>query len=129
MQGFYSARICFAWLFLTASLVAAERGEPWQRHVVDQSSKGADGVRLADVNGDGWMDVATGWEQGGRIRVYINPGPAGTKKTWPAVTVGEVASPEDAVFGDLDGDGALDVISSCEGSTKSLFVHWAPANK
>ncbi|MEJ6717261.1 MAG: VCBS repeat-containing protein, partial [Akkermansiaceae bacterium] len=45
---------------------------------------------------------------------------------WPAVTVGKVRSAEDAVFADLDGDGAADVVSSCEGGTKSMFIHWAP---
>lgn len=35
-------------------------------------------------------------------------------------------SPEDAVFVDLDNDGNVDVVSSCEGNTKKVFVHWAP---
>jgi hypothetical protein len=42
------------------------------------------------------------------------------------VTVGEVGSPEDAVFANLDGDGAWDVISSTEGKEQTLYVHWAP---
>ena len=46
---------------LFASLLAAE---PWPRHVIDDSSVGADGVRLADVNGDGLPDITTGWEEG-----------------------------------------------------------------
>ena len=46
----------------------------WKRHVIDDASKGADGVRLADVNGDGHLDIATGWEQGGVVRVCLNPG-------------------------------------------------------
>ena len=33
--------------------------------MIDASSRGADGVRLADVNGDGLMDITTGWEEGG----------------------------------------------------------------
>ena len=106
--------------------LGSDRGSEWPRHVIDDSSRGADGVRLADVNGDGLPDIATGWEEGGRVRVYLHPGPQHSKQAWPAVTVGEVASPEDAVFADLDGDGAVDVISSCEGKTQSLFVHWAP---
>ena len=36
----------------------------WKRHVIDDSSRGADGTRLADINGDGLPDIATGWEQG-----------------------------------------------------------------
>ena len=27
---------------------------------------------------------------------------------------------------DLDGDGAIDVVSCCEGKTNAVFVHWAP---
>lgn len=108
---------------------AGDRTSPWVRHVIDDSSKGADGVRAADVNGDGLMDLVTGWEQGGIVRAYLNPGAAKAKEKWPAVTVGKVGSPEDAVFVDVDGDGAVDVVSCCEGGTKSVFVHWAPKDK
>src|SRR4051794_21927031 len=90
---------------------AGDRGPAWVRHTVDESSRGADGVRLADVNGDGLPDVATGWEEGGRVRVCLNPGPALARRPWPSVTVGRVGSPEDAVFVDLDGDGSTDVVS------------------
>ncbi len=109
--------------------VGAEFGTPWPRHTIDGSSKGADGVRTADVNGDGLPDLVTGWEQGGVVRVYLHPGKGKGRETWPAVTVGKVGSPEDAVFIDLDGDGATDVVSCCEGGTKSVFVHWAPKDK
>jgi hypothetical protein len=98
----------------------------WPRHVIDDSSRGADGVRLADVNGDGRPDITTGWEQGGVVRVYLHPGPARVRARWPAVTVGTARDVEDAVFADLDGDGAMDVISASEGRTRSLWIHWAP---
>ncbi len=98
----------------------------WHRHTIDQSSEGADGVRLADFDEDGLTDIVTGWEQGGIVRVYRNPGHSASKKPWPAVTVGPATSVEDAVFVDLDADGNLDVISCCEGETKQVFVHWAP---
>ncbi len=129
-SGLLRAFCCSAAALLVASTLGAlatadESG--WKRHTIDDSSRGADGARLLDVNGDGWLDVATGWEEGGKIRAYLNPGPKQARRKWPAVTVGEVRSPEDAVFVDLDGDGAYDVVSSCEGRTRTLFVHWAPA--
>ena len=33
---------------------------PWKCHIIDDSSRGADGARLADVNGDGLIDITTG---------------------------------------------------------------------
>lgn len=102
---------------------------PWTRHTIDDSSRGADGVRLGDINGDGLMDIVTGWEEGGVVRLYLNPGHDKAKDKWPAVTVGPAKNVEDAVLVDLDGDGTLDVVSSCEGSTKTMFVHWGPKDK
>ena len=97
-------------------------------HVVDNTSRGADGVRLMDVNNDGLLDIATGWEEGGVIRTYLHPGSRKTKQPWPHTEVGKVKSPEDAVFTDLDGDGNYEVVSSCEGKARTLFFHWAPAS-
>lgn len=105
----------------------AEPTAEWTRHTIDASSRGADGVRLADANGDGRPDIATGWEQDGIVRLYLHPGAEKVKYNWPAVTIGSVDGPEDAVLVDLDRDGALDVVSCCEGKHPSVNVHWSPA--
>lgn len=118
--------ICLAIVLSTVGSLCA--GEPWQRHTIDNTSRGADGVRSQDVNGDGLPDLCTGWEEGGVIRVYLHPGYASVKQPWPAVTVGNVKSPEDAVFMDVNGDGVFDVISSCEGKQQTIFTHLAPTN-
>ena len=113
-------------LVVTVTAASGVADEPWRRHTVDSTSRGADGVRLADVNADGRVDIVTPWEEGGLVRVYVNPGPELASQPWPYVTVGHVASPEDAVPMDVDGDGATDVVSCCEGHEKTIFVHWAP---
>ncbi|MBN1126198.1 MAG: VCBS repeat-containing protein [Sedimentisphaerales bacterium] len=101
----------------------------WNRHVIDDISKGADGVRLADIDENGHMDMVTGWEEGGITRLYLHPGPGKVRAPWPAVTVGMTPSVEDAVFVDLDKDGSMDVVTCCEGNTKTMFVHWGPADR
>ena len=97
--------------------------EKWPRHTIDDSLKGADGVRLGDFNGDGLQDVVTGWEESGVVRLYLNPGPDKSTQPWPRVTVGTAKSPEDAVPFDINGDGRLDVISCHEGKQKQVLVH------
>ncbi len=124
-----AALLAPALLLLMGRVQALADEVPWRRHTIDDTSRGADGVRLADINGDGLQDITTGWEEGGVIRVYLHPGHQQAHKKWPAVTVGKVRSPEDAVFVDLDADGATDVVSSCEGQTQTMFVHWAPQSE
>lgn len=99
----------------------------WRMHTVDRQSKGADGVRLGDVDKDGELDVVTGWEEGGRIRICFQPKLTQIHNQWPAIVVGKVKSPEDAVFVDVNRDGWLDVVSCCEGKQQTVFAHLNPA--
>ncbi len=131
LGDFVFALTCLSWAFGPSPLLGVEpgiSGTPWRRHIIDDASRGADGVRLADANGDGRPDITTGWEQGGAIRICFHPGPAGVKEKWPAVTVGNVPGVEDAVAADLDGDGVVDVISSAEGKSRTISLHWGPAS-
>jgi hypothetical protein len=97
---------------------------PWSMHVIDNNSHGADGVRLADANGDGFADIATGWEEGNSVRIALHPGLDKVREPWISLEVGPAKAPEDAVFADLDGNGILDVVSCSEG--KTVRFHWAP---
>lgn len=115
-------------LLVLSAAVPFALAEPWTRHVIDDSSDGADGVRLADLDGDGHLDIATGWEEGGTTRIYLNPGPDKARQPWPRTTVGRTPGVEDAVFADLDGDGVPDVVTACEGGERSLNIHWAPSS-
>lgn len=120
-----------AWLVCCASIVTGQTpwsslDTPWPRHTIDASSRGADGVKVADVNGDGRMDITTGWEEGGVVRVYLHPGEKAVREPWPYVEIGEVPNVEDAAFIDFDFDGRLDVVSAAEGDRQALFVHYAP---
>ena len=103
--------------------------EPWTRHVIDDSSSGADGVRTADINGDGVADLVTGWEQGGVTRAYIGSRGTTAEPAWRPFTVGKSPDVEDAVFFDADGDGSRDVVTATEGTSRRLLIHWAPARQ
>ena len=116
-------------LCLATIAVSCAADEPWPRHTIDDSSRGADGVKLLDFNGDGLDDIVTGWEEGGVTRLYLNPGHERATERWPAVSVGRTLNVEDATPVDLDGDGTADVVSCCEGKTKTMFVHWGPGNR
>jgi arylsulfatase A-like enzyme len=98
-------------------------GPLWKRHTIDATSRGADGVKLADINGDSRADIATGWEEGGEVRVYLNPGATKVATPWPRVTVGNVPNVEEAIFADLDNEGRLDVVSGTEGKSRTVFWH------
>ncbi len=117
--------VCF--FTLLTSCLLAQSQQIWKRHAVDNTLKGADGIRFDDANGDGLDDIVTGWEQSGLVRIYFNPGKEKVRDKWKYVSVGVAPDVEDAVLVDLDGDGAKDVISSCEGNTMLVNVHWAPA--
>ena len=123
-------------VFAQASLSLADnfnfytgKSTHWQRHIIDNSLSGADGIRLMDVNNDGLLDITTGWEEGGYTKVYINPSHEKAKEKWSSVTVGKTPHVEDAVFADLDNDGAVDVVSSTEWKHQKVYINWAPANK
>ncbi len=129
-----SAALSFSvlWLGLVAADIAAGAElapaylQPWARHTISAISRGADGVDLRDVNGDGWLDVTTGWEEGGVVTVSLHP-PTGSdpREPWPTTVIASnVRGIEDAKFADIDGDGAVDVISAND-SGKRLYVHFA----
>ena len=96
--------------------------EGWNMHVIDNTSFGSDGTKVCDVNGDGYVDIVCGWEQGNVARIYINPLEG---KEWNYVEV-QAPNVEDAFAVDIDGDGFQDLITFSEGEHKRITFHWAP---
>ncbi len=118
-------------LFLAHALIGCVPSSPiptgiWQRHTISDEFTGADGVKLGDVNSDGRLDLVVPWEESGAVSIHVNPGPDLAWLPWPSARVGTVASPEDAVFFDVDRDGRTDVVTCCEGDNATVYVHWAP---
>jgi hypothetical protein len=107
----------------------------WNMWAIDASGNGADGVHTGDINRDGLVDVVSGWEQSGQLMLYLNPGPDGVKdsSSWTRVDISggiTMEGIEDAAFADLDLDGFEDtVLSSIEGNTQTLGIHWFSGNQ
>lgn len=111
-------------LFIMVFALSAQSQNTWKHHVIDNSSNGADGVKLADINMDGRLDIVTGWEEGGKTKLYLQPDAKLLKEKWPVVILGQTPDVEDAVFADMNHDGKTDVVSCAENGTKKIFVHW-----
>jgi len=111
-------------LILFSAALSIHAQNPWPLHVIDSSSIGADGVKRANINNDGRLDIVTGWEEGGVTKLYFQPEKKLVKEKWPVVIVGKTPNVEDAVFADMNNNGKLDVVSCSEGGTNKIFVHW-----
>lgn len=136
-----AAWVAASTLWTDASEVGQSGSAPWTMHVIAPgapgagSLDGADGVSVADVDGDGLPDVASGAEQGLMGVVCFNPGPAGSlvQDEWtdcvelPAVPPDIVlCSPEDFHLADLNADTFPDAIAACETGTDKVTLFLNP---
>jgi hypothetical protein len=102
----------------------------WECHTIDEDASGRepDGARLADFDKDGLSDVVSGFEEGGQVKIYLNPGENDVKSEWPSIIVGTAYDAEDAFGTDIDKDGFQDIIVSSEGEEQCIAVFWSPSN-
>lgn len=84
-------------------------------HIIDNSSKGADGLRVLDINSDGFSDLIAGFEEGGEVKLYINQ-----KTQFKTINVMKVKDVEGVTFGDFNSDGVIDIVSFSEGDTREI---------
>jgi hypothetical protein len=98
----------------------------WALHTICNSTtlKGADGVNMADVDGDGQLDLVAGWEQSSVVTVSFHA----ASEPWPTIAFAQqVSAVEDANFADVDGDGYVDVVGVGEGMRVWIYFNPGPA--
>jgi hypothetical protein len=79
-------------------------------------------VAIADVNGDGWLDILTANSTGNTVSVL--PG-TGTQGAFGSRVDFPVANgPVSIAVGDVNGDGKLDVVTATPSPAPSLSVLW-----
>lgn len=95
---------------------------PWRKHIIVSDFPQAFEAIAADLDGDGWLEVAaSAWGDDGRVVVFKHRGdPAGPwdgqvlKTGWQKANM--------VLAGDLDGDGRLDLVAAAERGSNE--VRW-----
>jgi hypothetical protein len=114
----------------TPSKARAASGEfiSWVEHIVDAedvnggaSIRGGDGLVMADLNRDGFIDIVSAHEDSNHLRIAFG---SADPNLWRLRTIAEattVAAIEDVAVGDLNGDGWLDIMAACEEAHLAYF--------
>jgi len=119
-------------------VVASSNGGPlvwyeypdWTRHVIAPSGTWSTDAKLADMDGDGDLDlVISEWYTHNRIEWYENPRPAGDPCTdaWKRHIMGGPRA-HDIEVGDIDGDGRLEIVTRQQGEAGDEIVLWKRAD-
>ncbi len=103
-----------------------ETGLKWQKYVIDEA-RGPYQGHPADVDGDGKTDVVMAFcdrqDHTGSIVWYENDGSA-EATPWEKHLIGDFPGAFEAVAGDIDGDGQMEVVaSSVTDGRLAIFKH------
>ncbi len=115
-------------------VVASSNGGPlvwyeypgWTQHVIAPSGKWSTDAKLADMDGDGDLDlVISEWYTHNRMEWYENPLPDGDPAAdpWKLHVIGNRRA-HDITVGDVDGDGLLELVTRSQGDEGDEIVIW-----
>ena len=93
----------------------------WKEHLIDDEQvsggvaiRGSDGLKMADLDRDGHLDIISVHEDNHHIRIAFG---TDDPDNWELVTLAEgdqAKAAEDVSIADANGDGWLDIVAACE---------------
>jgi len=93
----------------------------WAEHLIDSEEvnggvpiRGGDGLKLADLDADGYIDIVSVHEDSDHLRIAFG---TDDPNEWVLMTIAsgeEVNAIEDVALGDLNNDGWIDIVAACE---------------
>ena len=98
-------------------------GRLWKRHVITKGGiPGAYDVALADLDGDGDLDVAaSGWRLGNQFAWFENDGTPKTGAWAKHLIEDKIAETRTIRAGDFDGDGDADLLGTAPGANQVMW--------
>ncbi len=115
LSGGLLALICGAGAAIGEAVPALEPepGPVWRRHTIDDTSKGADGVKLGDINGDGLLDVAVAVKPRDVVLCLQKPGGRWLEQVI-RLDADRLGTAKAVNAADVNGDGLMDLFLTCE---------------
>ncbi len=107
----------------------AKAGDPWRRQVLVDNHKGGHALWAADLTGTGVDSLVVGFRgvpEGKKedCVVYVFHPKDAAGEAWEKKVLDEKGlGCEDAICGDLDGDGKIDIVGAGR-STKNVKIYW-----
>ncbi|HRZ87130.1 MAG TPA: VCBS repeat-containing protein [bacterium] len=86
-------------------------------------SSGAAGTTIADLNGDGDLDLLLSSYSTNAVKIYYNAGGGTPFPATPSLSLSALG-PHGVSVGHIDGDAVLDIVVSSSGSGGNSFVYW-----
>ncbi|MBL4717912.1 MAG: VCBS repeat-containing protein [Erythrobacter sp.] len=99
----------------------------WREHRIDDEDlagvplRGGDGLQIADIDRDGFLDIASVHEDSNHLRIAFG---TADPDRWTLATIASgqiVGAIEDVAIGDVDGDGWPDLVTANEEAHLTFF--------